>query len=189
MPRDLLRKSALLIWLVGAFACGPKAKAPEREAGVLSERPTGDNLVEQQVDLNGDGVAEVWNFWKERKDGPRQLIRKESDLNWDGKVDVRSWFAEDGSLEIQEWDGDYDGRVDWKDHYQGGVRVLSEWDTNNDGRYDEFRMYENGRVRRKERDTNGDELVDVWEHLDDSGKVVKTGRDIDGDGVMDERDE
>ena len=69
------------------------------------------------------------------------------------------------------------------------MRVLSEWDTNNDGRFDEFRSYENGKVRRKERDTNADDQVDQWEYLDEQGRVTKTGRDIDGDGVMDERNE
>ncbi|MBL8615874.1 MAG: hypothetical protein JNM72_09730 [Deltaproteobacteria bacterium] len=172
----------------GLPACAPKTKQVF-EAGVLSERPSADGLTEQQIDLNGDGRTEVWNFLRDRANAPKVVLRKESDLNFDGRVDVRAWFDDAGVLEKQEWDGDFDGRVDWVDHYQGGVRVLSEWDTNNDGKFDEFRSYESGRVRRKERDTNADEQIDFWEYLDETGKVVKTGRDVDGDGVMDERDE
>ncbi len=178
----------LLLLALGLAACSAKTKQV-LEAGVLSETPSADGLIEQQIDLNADGKTEVWNFMRERANAPKVVLRKESDLNFDGRVDVRAWFTEAGVLEKQEWDGDFDGRVDWVDHYQGNVRVLSEWDTNNDGRFDEFRSYENGKVRRKERDTNADDQVDQWEYLDEQGRVTKTGRDIDGDGVMDERNE
>ena len=36
-------------------------------------------------------------------------------------------------------------------------------------------------------DADGDGNIDFWMYLDESGRVVKTGRDIDGDGVMDVR--
>ena len=39
------------------------------------------------------------------------------------------------------------------------------------------------------RDTNGDGKVDFWEYFDDAGKVIRTGKDVDGDGVMDVRQE
>jgi hypothetical protein len=44
-------------------------------------------------------------------------------------------------------------------------------------------------MRRKESDTNGDGKVDFWEYFDDAGKVIRTGKDLDGDGVMDVRQE
>ena len=55
--------------------------------------------------------------------------------------------------------------------------------------FDLFKTYEQGVVRRKERDTNGDGKVDFWEYLDEKGNVLKTGKDLDADGVMDVRDE
>lgn len=178
---------------IGLAACGPKDKdglaGAQRTAGILSESPTEDGLTEQKVDLDGDKVADVSNFWKERSDGPRQLMRKDSDLNRDGKVDVRTWFDNAGQIEKEEMDGDFDGRVDWADHYRGGKRVLTEVDTDHDGAYDLFKVYEEGKVRRKERDTNGDGRLDFWEYLDEAGKVVKVGRDVDGDGVMDIRED
>lgn len=174
-------------------ACGPKTNdetsAAEDVAGTLSEQPTADGLLEQQIDLNGDGAADVFNYYQEHSEGARLLVRKEVDLNWDSRVDVRSWFDLSGQLEKEEMDGDFDGRVDWVDHYQGGKRVLSEVDTDYDGSFDLFKVYEGGKVRSKQRDTNGDGEVDFWEYLDDDGNVVKTGRDIDGDGVMDVRED
>jgi hypothetical protein len=186
------RMSPLSVWapIAGALvACAPKAASGPIEAGVMSERPSSNGLTEQQVDVNGDGRADIWNFFEERTDGPRGLRRKELDLNWDGRVDVRTHFDGAGSIEREEMDGDFDGRVDWVDHYQGGKRVLTEVDTDYNGAFDLFKTYEQGVVRRKERDTNGDGKVDFWEYLDEKGAVLKTGKDLDADGVMDVRDE
>jgi hypothetical protein len=170
-------------------ACGPKDGAKLQEAGVLSERPSSDGLTEQQIDINGDGVADVFNFFQERSEGPRQLVRKELDLNWDSRVDVRTWFDSEGAIEKEEMDGDFDGRVDWVDHYQGGVRVLSEVDADYNGKFDLYKTFEKGKVRKKERDTDGDGKVDLWEYFDTEGNVVKVGRDVDGDGEMDVRED
>ena len=183
-----------LVGVVASIACGPKT-APEAaveeapEAGIMSESPADDGLIEQQIDINGDGGADVHNYFREREDAPRLLVRKEVDLNWDGRLDVRTWFDASGAIEKEEMDGDFDGRVDWVDHYQGGKRVLSEVDTDYNGTFDLFKVYESGVVRSKQRDTDDNGSVDFWEYLDNDGNVVKTGRDIDGDGVMDVRDE
>lgn len=173
-------------------ACGPKSgetEGPVPTAGVMTEEPTDDGLVKQLVDMDGDGQADVHNYFRERADGPRLLVRKDSDLNRDSKIDVRTHFDTTGRIEKEEMDGDFDGNIDWVDHYQGGKRTLSEVDTNYDRAFDLFKVYEGGTVRRKERDTDFDGKVDFWEYLDDKGNVTKVGRDIDGDGVMDVRED
>ena len=181
--------------LLSLAACGPKTGASvlsveeASRAAVLSETPIEGGVVEQKIDINGDGQADVFNYFKEREGASSLLVRKEVDLNWDGRVDVRTWFDETGTIEKEEMDGDFDSRVDWVDHYRGGVRVMSEVDTDFNGVFDLFRYYESGEVRRKERDSNGDGRVDFWEYLDEKGEVVKTGRDVDGDGVMDIRED
>ena len=76
-------------------------------------------------------------------------------------------------------DGDFDNRVDWIDHYKGGRRVMKSIPDYN-GAMDLFKYYENGNLRRKERDSKGDGRIDFWEYLDESGTVLRTGRDIDG---------
>jgi hypothetical protein len=186
------RLGRVAIWfsLMGSIAaCAGKSGNESFTAGVLSEAPNADGLIAQQIDLNADGQMDVTNYFRERDDAPRLLVMKEMDLNWDGRIDVRTWFEPDGAIEREEMDGDFDGIVDWVDHYQGGTRVTSDIDTDNDGKFDLFKTYEQGRVRSKERDTNGDDKIDYWEYLDSEGNVTKTGRDVDGDGVMDIRED
>jgi hypothetical protein len=177
-----------LLLLLG---CGPKTETTTAagSASVLSEQTAEDGLVQQTVDINGDGNSDVFNYSRERGGSAGLLVRKETDLNWDGRVDVRTWFNETGQIEKEEMDGDFDSRVDWVDHYQSGRRVMSEVDTDWNGMFDLFKYYEGQKVRRKERDTNGDGKVDFWEYFDDAGKVIRTGKDVDGDGVMDVRQE
>ena len=91
-------------------------------------------------------------------------------------------------------DSDYDGAMDWTDHYKRGVRVMSEYDTDYDGKPNVFKYYiegDDGRMYldRKERDEDGDGKIDVWERFSREGEVVRTGRDTDGDGKVDEREE
>jgi len=159
------------------------------EASLLTEKIGAGGLIEQQIDLNKDERPDVFNFYRARKETTRLLVRKEVDLNWDGKIDVRTWFTDSGEIEKEEMDGDFDSRVDWIDHYKGGRRVMSEIDSDYDGAMDLFKYYENGKLRRKERDSKGDGRIDFWEYLDEQGNVLRTGRDVDGDGVMDIRDE
>lgn len=186
-----------LLMLLSLTACAKRGSLSDeqfetqaREAGRLNEAKTDDGLVEQSIDINMDGRADVFNYYRETtSDAPRRLVRKETDLNMDGHIDVRSWLDDLGNLEKEELDGDFDGRVDWVDHYQSSKRVMSEIDTDYNGVFDLFKYYESGKVRRKERDTNADGKVDFWEYFDDQGNVVKTGRDVDGDGVMDVREQ
>ena len=188
----MARSLVVLPLMVLSFSACAAKKAETGElpqASVLSETPAGDGLNIQSIDINGDKQADVFNYVRPRSDAAPLLIRKETDLNWDGRIDVRAWFDEDGVLTKEEMDGDFDGHVDWTDHYQGTRRVMSEVDTDFDGVYDLFKYYEGAVLRRKERDSNKDGKVDLWEYFDDKGQVVKTGQDVDGDGVMDVRSE
>lgn len=154
----------------------------------MSREPAEGGLQKVTVDLDGDGKAEVTNFVRPRTDGPDLVLRKDVDLNRDGRIDVRTTF-DDGGLRVDEtMDQDFDGRADWIDHYIAGRRSYAEVDTDFDGVFDLFKYYEGGVVRRKERDTNHDGRIDAWEYLDEKGSVVKTGRDTDGDGKMDVRE-
>jgi len=197
-----MRSRALLLIPLCLLMMGAKKTKPSATEGgtstvgttsptaqVLSSKPTADGLTEEQVDLNGDGKVEVTNYWRERDGASRLLMRKETDLNRDGKIDVRTAFDDAGLRVQEEMDGDFDGRADWVDHYISGNRSYSEIDTDWNGTFDLFKYYEAGKVRRKERDTNTDGRVDFWEYLDEKGSVVKTGKDNDGDGKMDVRDQ
>lgn len=194
-----MKKSLVLLTISALLgACGPKGgkgtKDIENAVPSIVEKTLPDGLVLQEVDLNTDGQPEIYNYYRERADAPRLLIRKDADLNRDGNVDVKSWFNDFGMLETEEMDGDFDGQIDMWDHYQdtdgdgSPERVSSEIDTDYDGKADVFTYFRNGNVIRKERDTNGDDRIDHWEKYDAEGNVVKSGRDTNFDGIVDERD-
>ena len=180
----------MLFLYLTTLACIKKPVEEIDETPLVSESMTTDGLVEQQIDINNDGTGDVFNYYQEREDGaPRLLVVKKVDLNWDGNIDVETAFDEDGNIVKESMDGDFDGRPEWVDHYQGNIRVMTEIDTNYDGKADLFRYYENGIVRRKEQDTDNDGAIDFWQYLDENGIVTKFGRDLDGDGTMDLRED
>ncbi len=184
----------LLPALAALAACAKKPDAGNKPVENVVTEAALDGIVEQKVDFDANGVAEVTNFYRERTEGSRVLERKELDLNRDGKADVITWLDERGSIEKEQMDGDFDGKFELVDTYQGGVRMATEYDTDGDGWANVFKYYLRdpaGKVflDRKERDENGDHRIDVWEKFDASGSVVVTGRDADGDGKMDERQE
>ncbi len=187
-----------LVPLLALFACAAKTEAVEEATSdpsrVISRSVDSEGLITQQVDFDGDGKAEVTNYFRDRSEAADLIVRKDLDLNRDARVDVVSYFDESGELQREEMDSDFDGRFDAADHYQGGVRVLSEYDTDFDGRPNVFKYYtanEQGRpvLNRKERDTDGDGKIDVWERFAPTGEVIRTARDTDGDGKMDVRED
>jgi len=175
----------------GAQAVGSQAADPS--GSTISETALADEgLIQQSVDFDGNGKAEIINFYQVRTDGSRQLVRKQVDMNRDGKVDVKTALNERGEIAREDIDGDYDGTFEWVDHYQDGVRMITEYDTDGDGKPNVFKYYVkdgSGKVYldRKERDENSDGKIDLWEKFDATGAVTITGRDKDGDGNMDER--
>lgn len=183
---------ALLLFLA---ACGGQKAPPESltsRSDQVRETQMESGLLKQEIDLDQDGRPEIVNHFRERLDAPRLLVMKELDLNRDNAIDVRSYFNNDGALEKEEMDSDYDKQFDHFDYYQDGVRVMTEYDTDQDGRPNVFKYYIRNDagvpvLDRKERDENGDGQIDVWERFDAEGKVTRTGRDTDGDGKMDVR--
>lgn len=165
---------------------------PYRDAVQTRELP--DGLILEEVDLNNDGQPEIFNYFRPREGADRLLVRKDVDLNRDGNVDARSWYDDAGLLELEEFDGDFDGQYDIWDHYQDvdgtgtSIRVSTHIDTTYDGKPNIYTFYRDGKVVRKERDTNGDGIIDQWEKFDSEGKVVKSGRDSNYDGNIDQRD-
>ena len=194
-PRPI---AAAVLALVLAGGCAKKSEPEDPNASVAdrvieTELPD-EGLTLQEIDLDEDGKPDIKNYYRERSDAPRLLVRKEMDLNRDQKTDVISLFDSEGNLEREELDADYDGKFDWIDHYQKGERVMSEYDTDADGKPNVFKYYIKGsdglvHLDRKERDEDGDGQIDVWEKFSPAGEVTRTARDTDGDGRMDVRED
>ena len=155
----------------------------------VSEKVTEDGLLLVEVDLDKDEDFDVYNYYRELTKNKRLLVRKEVDSNRDGRIDIISKFDDQGDLQTEDMDRDFNGTFDWTDHYQNGRRVMSEVDSDSDGTADIFSYYNKGKITRKERDRDNDGRIDYWERYDEDGLVIKTGADTDGDGKMDVREE
>lgn len=199
-----------------ATACGSsneQAKddksAAKKDEGSASDGPVSleldGNQAVQRIDVNGDNKPDVFKFFritgpapkgKDESDAPRVLVRKEMDVNFDGKMDVVEYYTgESGKEQLirQEYDLDFDGRVDETRHYKSGHVTLIELDLGFDGRTDTWRYYQLtkndegktvNRLIEKRKDTNGDGAVDEWEYFT-KGKLTKIGFDTNGDGAPD----
>ena len=136
-------------------------------------------------DLNRDGKPDVFDHYVKNADGTDRLVRKDLDINMDGKIDVWRSYDEKERLKKEAVDLDFDGRVDVVNIYDPeGKLVRKESDLQFDGKPDVFKYYEQGKLVRKEVDTNGDGRIDYYEYYED-GKIDRVGEDLDGDGSVD----
>ncbi len=147
----------------------------------------GERVIE--FDLNRDEKPDVWTYAISEggaADGGELLrtVRKEIDLNADGRVDIRRRFDDREVLTEEALDLDFDGRVDTTHLYERNVLVRKERDLNFDDRSDLFLHFEKGRLVRKERDSNFDGKVDYWEYWENDA-IQRIGEDLDGDGKVD----
>jgi hypothetical protein len=209
-----LKLTLALVAVFSFAACGGAAekkddanadkKADEDAAGPVSLELDGNQAV-QRIDVNGDSKPDVFKFFrvtgpapkgKEESEAPKVLVRKEMDVNFDGKTDVVEYYAGEAGKEVlirQEYDLDFDGRVDETRHYKSGHVTLIELDLGFDGRTDTWRYYQLtkndegktvNRLIEKRKDTNADGAVDEWEFYT-KGKLTKIGFDTTGDGAPD----
>ncbi|MBA3548494.1 MAG: hypothetical protein H0T76_18585 [Nannocystis sp.] len=112
----------------------------------------------QQADLNRDGRLDAFLHYDERGD----LVREQFDQDFDGRIDLGRSYK-DGVLELDEQDLDHDGFVDAWRRYDKGKLVRIDHDRDIDGRADTFTFYVRGQIDRVGYDTNGDGNVDVWD--------------------------
>ncbi len=131
-------------------------------------------------DVNHDGRPDIWTV---TRDG--HVVCRESDANFDGRVDIYRWVDTTGRPTRVEDDYDFDGRIDSVGLYSGGVIQSDMLDTNFDGITDTWRTYVNGHLRELRRDSNGDGMVDTWERYDDTGRLVWAAEDTNHDGRPD----
>ena len=163
-------------------------KAPKPVASACSETRKTKNLKEGDVD--GDGRADTFKYYKEIDDPERPgekkviLVRQDVDINWDGRLDICRFFDDKGKVDREEFDLDYDGKVDEIKLYEEGVIKTAKRDRNNDGRYDVTRTYKNGKLVQKATDTNDDGKPDRWEYFD-GNRLDRIGVDADHDGKVD----
>jgi len=107
------------------------------------------------------------------------------DRNYDGIIDRTEFYDAKGAVVKVESDINADGKVDEWVYYENGAAIKGEKDINNDGKPDTTLIYDSkGVVIRTEADANGDGKIDEWVHYE-AGKPVKAEKDVNKDGKPD----
>ena len=158
------------------FGCGGTQKKTEVE----KPKTTADV---ESWDRNNDGKPDSWKYFV-KSDGKLVLDRKEFDLNFDTKVDVKRHYNQAGDLIKDEVDMDFDENIDVTTYYENNQPTKRVTDLQFDNKPDVTRYYSKGVLVRTESDTDNDGEVDYWEHHKD-GRLVRIGTDEDGDGQPD----
>jgi hypothetical protein len=168
-------------------ADGSDSGGGEKLSEHIRQKQAGNEKV-TEFDLNGDKKPDVWTYTVPSKtpDGKdyEKLVRKELDINWDGRVDIARNYDDREQVEREALDLDFDGRPDQVNYYEKSIIVRKERDLSSAGRPSLWLFYEKGKLVRKERDTNGDGKVDYWEYWE-GDQVDRVGEDLDGDGNVD----
>ena len=167
-----------------AAATGPRSGV----GSDIHQPPAGEEHV-QAYDLHRTGKPDVWVYSVSTQDASgrpvERRVRKEADLNADGRVDIVYFFDSDGQVMKETLDLDYDGKVDDTLYFEKGKKVRSEKDLDGDGRVDTWSYYDaSEKLSRKERDVKGAGKVDYWEYWE-NGVIDRIGEDLDGDGQVD----
>lgn len=198
MKKNWALASALLLWVMsastfttlGCATSGESAK-PDGPMGVGgqdegdADLPVSvDGLDVRRFDINKDKKPDVIKYFK-LVDGDEVMVRKEFDLNFDGKIDVWRFYSDQAELLREDMDYDFDGKVDAENYYEAGTVVRQEMDLNFDGQPDMKKYFEKGVIVRMEADTNNDGKVDYWEYFE-KGKLDRIGIDRDADGSVDD---
>ena len=187
-------------WMLSLASLGLTAACAHQPAAAPATGPTGGvgsdihqpSAGEEHVqtyDLHRTGKPDVWVYSVTTQDASgrpvERRVRKEADLNGDGRVDIVYFFDADGQVTKETLDLDYDGKVDDTLYFEKGKKVRSEKDLDGDGRVDTWSYYDaNEKLVRKVRVVMGTGKVDYWEYWE-NGAIDRIGEDLDGDGQVD----
>jgi hypothetical protein len=164
---------------------GGSASAPRAaEGGVVPpgmEPQAGEQVT--AYDLTREGRPDSWKYTVQ-VDGQERIVRKERDLNGDGRIDAWELYGPDGTVTELVYDFDFDGKPDATLHYEKDQLVKKDLAFGFDGVPRTFAYYEKGKLVRKERDTTGSGKVDSWEYWEND-EIDRIGVDLDGDGQVD----
>ena len=163
-------------------------KAAEIKAPIPKKETSLNKEIMEVTEENG--IQSIKKYYTINDKGEKILVRKELDLNGDGKIDYVYYYDNkkptDERVEKIVVDNDFDGKFDETRYYNpdNGQLIRKELDLNFDGRPEIIKRYYNGQLVKKEVDPNFDGVMDYWEYYQD-GKLVRVEVDTDGDGKPD----
>ena len=145
-----------------------------------------ENISVTKIDSNKDGKPELIKIFQIGENDKKFLIRKELDINADGKIDYIYNYGKESKLSSIEIDHDFDGNIDEKRflNEKTGVLLRKEIDINFDKKPDIITIYENNLPIAKTIDKDADGKIDTWEEYE-SGELSKILFDTNNDGIPD----
>jgi len=163
----------------GAVQGAPGASASHRETEVSHEPCDITSSSAQAIDANNDGRADLTIVME----GSRQVCRA-ADLDFDGRVDIWTYYDRGGNVSRREFAFDRDGSVDEIQLFSGGQVVEKRRASTMVHRIDTWEKYSGGRIVSAERDSNGDGRIDQWwEYKTADCPIIRS--DNDGNGQPD----
>jgi len=151
----------------------------------------GGSLIVEKGDVSLDGQPDVWGYYKEIPDPgnpkilTKVLVKKEADLNFDGRKDILREFDDEGVLRREEVDLDFDGKLDEIVVYEKGILKQKQIFRTGSSRPFIWKFFEEGKMSRMDRDDNSDGRADYCELWYAGEKLSKRGWDKDGNGECD----
>ena len=192
----MIRGVAFLLFMLLVAGCSHQKEfvvQPVAAAGpALTTKKSGKNMKVVKADLDGDGKADVYVYYKiDPKTKQEDKVREEADLNGDGRLDLWRWFDKKGRILKDEYDLDFDGKVDERVVYKDGHPYMVELSTQYDGKFDVkefFAMLEDPQTHQKrlqmvllKRSSKRNGIFDEFHYFVD-GRLIRIGWDRDGDG-------
>jgi len=142
---------------VGCGGSDAKSANNERSREIVHEPCDVDAGSALKTDVNNDGKPDIVKVMSGGKEVCRAI-----DLNFDGVKDAFIYYDETGAERRRESDFDRDGRPDEISVMERGVVVRKELETNFDAKLDTWEEYQGGRLAKTERDSDGDGVIDEW---------------------------
>jgi len=162
-----------------------------RTAGKMNKGGGTPGVEVERGDMNGDGRPDVWKYTKEVPDPAAPgstkplVVKKEVDLNFDGKKDVRIEY-EDEIVAHEAFDFDFDGRVDQENFYEESKIKEKRVFAPGTNKVFIWKYFEEGTLSRVRQDDNGDGLPDRCEEWFKGQRLIRKGRDTNRDGECDD---
>jgi hypothetical protein len=189
-----MRRALLLTAGLAAVSC---SSTPRTAAPTLAPPPESAIAVQaipelqpqpgekaSAFDTARSGRPNLWKYSVLVGEGRERVVRREVDLNGDGRVDEWDAYDEEGNLAKVVYDLDFDGKPDLVVSYEKGQLVKKELAPGFDGLARTIAYFENGKLVRKERDGKGTGKIDTWEYYERE-ELDRVGTDDDGDGQVD----
>jgi len=173
----------ILLLSIGCSHARPSIIADDiKGPSVITSSADAKGMSVDKADLDGDGKPDAFIYYKtDPKTKIKTMVRKEVDLNNDGKIDLTKYFDAKGNQIKDEIDLDFDGKIDRVVTYRKNKVYMVLVASGFDGKFDMKEFFDKGQVVLIKRSTKKNGIFDEFQYFVDR-RLVRIGWDKDGDG-------